>query len=247
MMPAGMIRRVQWPWQVLLALLATCGVFVLWSRAFAEIVTRNADAGDFGVDLHLYLDATRSLLGGSGFYPEWQLSGPFDVVAGSGAVVYPPTTIPLFLPFLVLPDWLFLLIPTAIIIWVVAQHRPAPWTWPLIVACLLFPATVTKVIHYNPFIWVAAAVALATTHGWPGAFVLLKPSLAPFALLGFRTQGWWVVIAGFVGVAVLLAPLWPDYIATMKNAQAPAGIFYSITDVPLLLVPILAALGSSRR
>lgn len=38
--------------------------------------------------------------------------------------------------------------------------------------------------------WVMACVALATQSSWPGVFILLKPSLAPFALIGSNRSSW---------------------------------------------------------
>ena len=75
--------------------------------------------------------------------------------------------------------------------------RPRPLAWPLIAFCLVNPTTLLKIWTGNPVIWSMAAMALAVLAGAPrfaAPFVLLKPSLAPFALFGIRRRrggsGW---------------------------------------------------------
>jgi len=54
------------------------------------------------------------------------------------------------------------------------------------------------VYHGHPVIWVAAFAAAGLRFGWPGALIWLKPSLFPFAAIGFRHIGWWIVVAALV-------------------------------------------------
>jgi hypothetical protein len=48
-------------------------------------------------------------------------------------------------------------------------------------------------------------------------------------------------------IGLLLAPLWIDYLAVLLNARGPlASPLYSVGDVPLLLVPVIAWVASER-
>jgi hypothetical protein len=47
-------------------------------------------------------------------------------------------------------------------------------------------------------------------------------------------------------VSLAFLPLWPDYVRALANAQTRLGILYSIGDVPLMLIPILAAVARRR-
>ena len=234
--PAGWARAVAFGLAV--ALLAVAAV-VGW-LAFAQA----ARLGRVGADLTLYLDATRAWIGGASFYPADQLAGPYAITDGD--ILYPPSTIPLFAAFLVLPAVLFWLVPLAVTGWVVLRHRPAPWTWPLMALCLAYIPTTVKIVHGNPFMWTTAGVALGTLYGWPAVFALLKPSLAPFALLGIRRRSWWIAAAGFALLALAFAPMWPDYLRTLLDSRG-GGLFYSLSDVPLMLLPIIAWLGRHDR
>src|SRR3954468_2880445 len=110
----------------------------------------------------LYVDATTRWLSGGSFYEEHQLSGPYPITDGD--VLYPPTTIPIFMAFTVLPRFLFWAIPLGIIVLVIWRYRPAPWAWPLMALCLAYIPTMVKIVHFNPFMWSAAAVALGTAY-----------------------------------------------------------------------------------
>ena len=220
---------------IIVAAAAVIG-WVAWSHA--------AGLGRVCADLTLYIDATREWFNGTSFYPERQLAGPYTI--SDGDILYPPTTIPLFALFLVLPAVLFFAIPMSITAAVVIHHRPAPWTWPLMALCLAFPPTMIKIAYGNPFMWCAAAVAAGTIYGWPGVLVLLKPSLAPLALTGARHHSWWVALAGFGVVALAFAPMWGDYLTAIANSRNAEGLLYSLSDVPYLLLPVIAWQGRSR-
>jgi hypothetical protein len=221
-----------------LALLALAVFFgwLAWSIA--------APIGRVGADLALYLDATSGWLAGGSFYPEHQLAGPYPITDGD--ILYPPTMIPFFMIFLVLPNFLFWLIPLSIVAWVVWRYRPAPWTWPLMALCLAYIPTTVKFVHYNPVMWAGAAVGLGLIYGWPSLFVLLKPSVAPFALVGVRHRSWWIGLPFFVVYSLLFAPLWIDFATALMNSHNGDGLLYSISDVPFLLIPIIAYLGRTR-
>src|SRR5690348_14313693 len=61
----------------------------------------NIGGTDWGADLRGYVEASRSWLAGDGFYLPRQLHGPYPIQLGD--VLYPPTALYLFIPFLLLP------------------------------------------------------------------------------------------------------------------------------------------------
>ena len=209
-----------------------------WSRGDRLI-------GLTGGDRQTYMDAAARWLGGGSFYLPYQLAGPYDVL--SSEVMYPPTSIPLFALMSMLPAILWWL-PVPVILGAVAWHRPNPLALGLIVVAATTPWAWAEVALGNPVMWAAAALALGTVWGWPAAAVMFKPSIAPFALLGIRSRGWWLCMLAGVLIAVVMLPLWPQWIAVLQNARGPrVGLFYSIGDVSIMAVPLLAWLGSHRR
>jgi len=116
-------------------------------------------------------------------------------------------------PFLVLPTFVWYVVPPLVIGWVIWHHRPAPWSWPLLALCLAWPFTVNTVLYGNPTPWIAMCVALGTVYGWPAVGVLLKPSLAPFALVGVRRPSWWIALTIGAALSLPLLPLWIQYLA----------------------------------
>jgi hypothetical protein len=145
-----------------------------------------------------------------------------------------------------LPAILWWLIPLAIVGAVIAWHRPAPWAWPLIAACLGFQWSVMLAYTGNPTIWLAAAVALGTVWGWPAVAVALKPTLLPFVLIGVKRRSWWLVAGLGVLVSIPFWGMWVDWFHAVTNAYGwRVGPLYSLGDVPWLLAPVIAAYASS--
>ena len=210
--------------------------------------------GPPGFDLDTYLGAARRFLAGGGFYPDYQLAGPYAI--GTREILYPPIALVLLIPFTVLPAVLWWVIPLGITGWVIAWQRPSRWGVALMLVLLLPPAPLDfhfsdelkLIVTGNPGMWAMAAIAAGTRWSWPGALVLLKPSLLPFALIGIRTRGWWLTLAAMVGVSALLLPLLGQYVTVLLNARGPrAGLLYSITDLPLMLIPVVAWLSGRQR
>jgi hypothetical protein len=200
-----------------------------------------AHPGSVGGDFTLYLDRTRAFLAGQGFYLERQLHGSYQWAVGDA--LYPPTAMLLFAPFLVLPAILWWALPIAIVGWVVWHHRPRPWAWPLILLCVAWPFTVTSVGFGNPVMWVSAFAALGTVYGWAAVLVLLKPSLAPFALIGIRTRRWWIALAIFGLVSLAFLPLWIEYVAVLRDGHL--SIDYSLHDIPITMIGVVAWIAKS--
>ena len=154
----------------------------------------------FAIDFGIYQDALARWSSGGSWYQERQLSGPYPIELGD--VLYPPVLIYLLSPFRMLGPWLWTIIPTLVIVWVVWRHRPGPWAWVLIAACVAWPYSPAKYVYGNPVIWATAAVGLGTIWWWPSALAVLKPTIIPFALIGVRDRRWWLVI-GVLALASL--------------------------------------------
>lgn len=199
-------------------------------------------APQLGIDFRFYTDAAARWLNGDGYYQRWQLDGPYPALIP--AVLYPPPALLLFVPFVFLPALLWWVIPLSITAWAVAQRRPRPLAWAGIAVCLWFPTTTAMIWWGNSGIWIVAFLALGTHLGWPAALILIKPSLAPFALIGIRRRSWWValVILGLLSLPVL--PMWGEYVTVLVNVnRGGSGVDYSISSVPTMMIPILAWLG----
>jgi len=205
-----------------------------------------------GVDFDLYRNVTTRWLGGGPFFEPYQVAGPYEIRAG--ALLYPPVALWLFVPFAVPTGPLATVvavawwsIPLGITAAAVRHLRPRPVVWPLIALCVANPTTLLKIWTGNPVIWSMAAMALAVVSGsrLTAPFVLLKPSLAPFALFGIRRRSWWLGLAALVLVSLPFGALWGDWLASVLNSRG-GGLLYSALEVPMLLLPLAAWLGRTR-
>lgn len=212
-----------------------------WLVALAT--TPDGVLGLVGFDFNIYRTAVTRWLAGDGFYLQHQLAGTYTIT--NGDVLYPPTAIYLFLPFLVLPPILWWLLPLVVIIVATIRLRPSRLGLAVMAACLLPPIGIQEVLKGNPVLWVVAFESLALTGIPVGPLVLLKASLFPFALIGIRRRGWFIA-AGLLILATLpLAGLVPDWIRSVTNSDG--GLAYSIKDVPLMLAPLAAWVWSGTR
>jgi hypothetical protein len=205
-----------------------------------------AAPGYVGHDLALYQHEVNAWLSGTPMYPAFEVRGPFPIV--DGVILYPPITIALFALTFWLPLPLWWLIPIAIVATVIYRLHPGR-RWLLAIAvCLVYPMSVGLVVSGNPDLWLAAALAVAVYWHPAAAFVLLKPSVFPFALIGWRRREWWAIAGAFAAGSLLLLPQTLDWLAVVRNGQGGlrSGLVYSYQDVPLLIVPLLAWAGSAR-
>lgn len=203
-------------------------------------------AAPFGVDYVLYDHATARWLSGGPWYEPAHVAAPY-AVKDSGAIMYPPPALLLFAPFAVLPDVLWWVIPIAIVVGVVAWHRPRPLVWPILAMLLWFPTTTEVVYAGNPAMWMVAAIAAGTVWHWPAVLVLLKPTLAPLALIGVRRRSWWIALGVLALVSVPFLPMWPEFFAVALNARDQnGGLMYSVNQIPTMLIPVVAWLGGTR-
>lgn len=226
---------------VLAGLFLLVGAFTLYTLFTSPLYAPSA-----GYDFGIYrAAAARWLAGGPYFYAE-QLSGPYQVI--SGHVLYPPVGLVLFIPFTVLPALLWWIVPLGAIAACTIWLRPSRWGTVAILALVCWPYSLELAFAGNPTIWIAAILAVATRWPWVSAFVLLKPSLFPFALAGARTRAWWVALAVLALACLAFAPMWGDWLRAITNARGPfSGLFYSVKDLPWMLVPTVAWLTRTRR
>jgi hypothetical protein len=202
-----------------------------------------------GVDFQLYRDVTARWLAGGPFFEPYQVAGPYEIRAGD--VLYPPVALWLFVPFAAAPvivaAVVWWAIPLVVAAAAVGRLRPRPWAWPVLVLCLSNPTTILKIWTGNPVIWSMAAMALAVIgrSRFTAPFVLLKPSLAPFALFGLDRRSWWAGLAVFVLLCVPFGGLWGDWVGSVVNSRG-GGLLYSALEIPMLLLPLVAWLGRTR-
>jgi len=198
-----------------------------------------------GVDRGIYKDAALRWAGGGFWYYPEQVAGPYTITQGH--VLYPPIALPWLVPAAYLPDVLWWSLPLCVIASIVLYHRPAIWAWPVLGLCLSTFWSVEIIASGNPGLWIAMFAALGTV--WRPAFVLvlLKPSLGPAALFGARSRGWWVLLGAFALASVALLPMWFDYLHVLLNGRGPLAVpWYSIRDIPLVSVPLIAWAASRR-
>ena len=210
-----------------------------------DYAVRNLDPG---IDYDTLMGATRNLLGGNGFYPAYEVSGPWvytlDQPPNGPPILYPPHALYLFVPFVFLPGFLWWAIPLSVLAWALWRLRPHPAAVLAILLVLGTPYAREDIFWGNPVMWMVAAEAAGFVLGWPAVLVLLKPSLGPFALAGFPRRSWFVALAVLGLVNLPLLPMWADWVAVIRNAQL--GPDFSLHQFPLMAVPLIAWLGSRR-
>ena len=222
-------------------LLVECG-WVLWTLV----------GGDrrypVGVDFRIYAAAAARWLHGGAFYPAYQLAGPYGILVppfvppgAAPAIMYPPVALALFVPFVFLPAVLWWAIPAAAVALALVKIRPTWWAWTLMAALALYPRVPEAVQNGNPVIWAFAAAMLGVAYRWPFALVLVKPTLAPFALLGAADRRWWIVLALGGLAALAFLPMWVAYIHVALNMRAWPGYLWH--DWPLLGIAVAAWLS----
>lgn len=239
---------------LLIALVAVIAAGSLWGFV-REIGWAVPFSERLGGDYNQYMGATRDWLAGQPFYHAWQVAEPYwlPTAPGQGGQapnLYPPYALVLFVPFALLPSpisaVLWWTIPLSIIVWVLWKLRPPLWTYPVLAACLLWKQTIWLLLVGNPAaLWGTAALSLGTLYGWPALGVMLRPMLAPFALLGIRQRSWWIALGASLLLCALFLPMWPDYIAASLNARG-ATMLYLWEHVPLALVPVVPWLARLR-
>lgn len=239
---ADVFERRRW-----LAVLLSVEVGVILVAALAVHLAQFDDFGQrVGIDFRQYTAATSAWIDGHGFYHSWQLAGPYPVPpqeyrANVLPVLYPPPMVLLLLPFSAAPILapLWWILPIGITSAVVCYWRPAPWSWPLLTMAALSADSVWLTISGNPGLWMTAALALATVWKWPAVVVLLKPSLALFALVGIKARSWWISLGIVILVTIPFGGMWIDFLTALRNTTG-TSLFHSVNNVPMMLIPLIA-------
>lgn len=188
-----------------------------------------------GSDHAIYLEQARRVLAGGPLYPAYELAGTFT--PAQLPEVYPPATVyGLFVPMALLPDVLWWAVPLTAIFGVIAWLRPKGWTLLAILALLATPGAWICILGGNPSMWVVAGMCLATVRPGFAAFALVKTTLWPLALFGIRSRAWWIGMAVYGVVALLMLPAWLDYLTVLSNYRAG---FWVPSELPLLLIPLV--------
>jgi hypothetical protein len=193
-----------------------------------------------GQDFAFYRDVAQRWLTTGAYYLPDQLAGPHQLTLMRD-VLYPPTALYLFVPFVWLPAFLWWAIPLGVLGYAFWRWQPAAWTWPLLAFGLLWPRTQGAFLFGNTDMWIAAAIAAGFLWGWPAALVALKPIFLPFALAGAPRWAWWLGWAVCALVSLPMLPLWFDYLVTLRNAGIPW--LYSLANVVLPAMPVVAWAG----
>ncbi len=211
-------------------------VVIGWLLSVVAVNLRDVPEA-FGYDFRYYQGVGARWLADGTYYWPHQLAGPYDFTINVDNL-YPPTTLPLFVAAAIAPFLLWWVVPAAIIGSVLRSWRPGRWAVAAMLVVFCWPKTHLAWIYGSTDIWAAAAVAAGLRWGWPAAFVVLKPTLAPFALVGVRRRSWWVAAGALVLVSAALLPLWLDYVTAMRNLRLSP--LYSLESIPLLLIPLIA-------
>ena len=220
-------------------------VFLVFAALEASVVIPPAYANGItlGMDFTIYQDRAASWLAGDGFYYPYQLAGPYVVGAVAPPALYPPTLLYVLVPFTVLPAFLWWAIPLGIISASLWRLRPPIWTWPILAAVLCYPRTWIILVYGNPSLWALAALAAGLVWKWPLAFVAIKPTLAPFALLGIRSRAFWTGVLFAAALALPFSSMWLDYVTAMLNARNGFGLEYLVGELPIALAIVIASMG----
>jgi hypothetical protein len=219
------------------------GLLVAATIIFA-LVINGSDDHWLWMDYQYYRDlGTRWLADGQWYLPH-QLAGPYEFRQMVDNL-YPPPALLIFAPLAVLPAFVWWVVPIGVLAFALNRWRPHPVAISLIVLLLMWPRANGAFLFGNSDMWVAAGIAGGLLWGWPVALVALKPTFLPFLLLGVRRRSTFVAAAVLGLISLAMVPLWFDYIAAMRYLSV--GWHYSLGSLPLMLVPIVAWAGRSRR
>ena len=193
------------------------------------VVTANALTGNMA-DAESYRAAIDRWLAGESPYTAMQME-PYllhEAAHGRG-FVYPPTALPLLLPYLVIPAPLMAMAGAAVLA-IVAWRMAGVWAAAII---LLLPLS-TGVGQVTP--WIAAAIG--ATYLWPRASVAsaLAGAVKLYPLLAVR---WWP--AFLILVPLTVSPWWSDWLAAWSNA-VPGCPAWSLASASCIGVPWLGYL-----
>jgi hypothetical protein len=196
-------------------------------------------------DWSVCMDAAQRWLATGAYFLPRQLSGPYQHLFGD--VLYPPTALYLFVPFSFLPRLAWFVVPLAVIVAALWRLRPAAWGWAAMGILFCYdPVAIMELTSGNPLLWVLAALFASVAFGTPASFVLLKPTLLPFALFGIWRRSWWLGLALLVVLSLPMLALDLTWLRVVLDTQDPMGPFTALHEMPCAAVPLAAWLASAR-
>jgi hypothetical protein len=212
-------------------------------RLVMMLLEAAAMPGAIGIDYAAVTDAARRWLDTGQPFPDRQLHGPYAHIgwnpSDTGEFFYPPVTLPFFALFAFLPALAWWLAIALLFALGLRRVRPARWSWPLLAGLAAFTNLVPVLIAGNPALWIAVCALWAPVTGWSGALVLLKPTLAPWAVLGIWRRSWWVAIAVLALASIPFASLWVDWVHAVLDLQE-SGLHFLLVQAPFMLIPTAA-------
>jgi hypothetical protein len=231
---------MRWSWIAPRVIGGVVGL-LLATELFAGFFWEHGTLTHIGHDYQLYMDATRSWLGGGPFYHPYQIAGTYVVEADE--ILYPPHALLLFVPFTLLPAVLWWAVPICVLVYALWRAEPGPWATAFVLACLCIPKSLQLVTSGSPTMWVAAGLAFARV-GWPAVGGLVKPTLLPIVLAGVRRRSFWVAAAVLALIDIALPRMSIEYVAVVRNATGPlATVIYSAGDLGIIGIGLVGWLG----
>ncbi len=221
-------------------LVAASALALLLAIEVFAIVWMSLQPVQRGQDLEFYRNVASRWLDTGTYYLPHQLDDSGQLALNVD-VLYPPSALFLFVPFVWLPAVLWWVLPAVIVAASIARLRPARWTWPILIVSLAWPRTVGALIFGNSDIWFAAFLWAGAAFAWPAVLVSIKPTLVPFGLIGIRRRSWWLAALAFAIVNLPLAGLWLEYPTVVRTAGLP--LLYSVGNLPMFIAPLLAWLA----
>lgn len=221
--------------------LVSVALITVWVAMIAAMLITGWAGPVAGVDYRAITGAASHWLTTGHFYQPWQLAGPYAIQYGHSLdVLYPPVVLWLVVPFVYLPAFVWWAIPAAATAWGLWRLRPGPWTRSVLFILSLWPWSIGVWLWGNPTMWVLAGESLGLAYGWPAILVLVKPTLAPFTLVGVRRRSWWIALGVFMLACLPFGALWGDWLRAAVFNPTNGGLGYSIPNVPYMVMPLVA-------
>jgi hypothetical protein len=186
----------------------------------------------WGADSTIYLDAARRFIAGGSFYANWQFQPATDPALNGQ--YYPPIALLVFVPMSLLPAPAWWAVPVATIAYVAWRQCRTDWQRVALLAAVTL--SITPFVAGNGTLWVAAAMVAGNRWGWPAAFIILKPTLAPWALVGFRSREWWIVMVALLLLSLLMLPMWFEWLRVLSAWPAASSYLPSVLSLELALL-----------
>jgi hypothetical protein len=195
-------------------------------------------------DWSVCMDAAQRWLTTGAYFLPRQLNGPYEHLFGD--VLYPPPALYLFVPFSFLPRLVWVFVPLVIMAAALWRLRPAVWGWAAMGVLFCWsPTTIMELTSGNPLLWIMAALFASAAWNTPASFVLLKPTLLPFALFGIWRRSWWYGLALLVLLSLPMLALDITWMRVALDARDPSGLLTSLHQMPCAAIPLVAWLASA--